>query len=94
MADDPKKPSIGAIQEYYIAQFDAAPVEGMTAAAYGGKMAFRWVAALAIPLALVFFNLNKRFGNVPAVSIGSSSRAILPSRSLTRLTGPARILGY
>ncbi len=55
-------PAIGAIQEYYIAQFDAAPVEGMTAAAYGGKMAFRWVAALAIPLALVFFNLNKRFG--------------------------------
>ena len=68
-------PAIGAIQEYYINQFNAAPVEGMTAAAYGGKMAFRWVAALAIPLALVFFNLNKRFGNValPAVSRSETS---------------------
>lgn len=68
-------PAIGAIQEYYIDTFAAANPEAAADAvtAYAGKMAFRWVAALAIPLALVFFNLNKRFGNVAASAVGSSS---------------------
>ncbi|MGE4633378.1 MAG: MFS transporter [Planctomycetota bacterium] len=68
-------PAIGAIQEYYINTFAAAnPAAAADAAtAYAGKMAFRWVAALAIPLALLFFNLNKRFGNVAASAVGSSS---------------------
>ena len=46
-----------------------------SASLFAGRMSFRWIAALAIPLALVFFNLHKRFGNVPVVSVGSSSRA-------------------
>ncbi len=68
-------PAIGAVQDYYIAAFNAAnpaAAEGV-ATAYAGKMAFRWIAALAIPLAFVFFNLNKRFGNVPATAVGTSN---------------------
>ena len=43
---------------------------------YAGKMAFRWIAALAIPLALVFFNLNKKYGHVAAASVGSNKETI------------------
>ncbi len=49
----------------------AATAEVNAASGYAGKMAFRWIAALAIPLALVFFNLNKKYGNVAAVQSGS-----------------------
>jgi hypothetical protein len=68
-------PAIGAIQDSYIATYlaDNAEATAEAAAAYAGKMAFRWIAALAIPLALVFFNLNKKYGHVAAASVGSNT---------------------
>ena len=57
-------PGVGMIQDYY-KEVALLAGEGESAAmAYAGKMAFRWVAALAIPLVLVFNQLNNRFGKV------------------------------
>ncbi|MBT5739185.1 MAG: hypothetical protein HN891_04620 [Planctomycetes bacterium] len=70
-------PAIGAIQDSYIAAYmvDNVGATAEAAAAYAGKMAFRWIAALAIPLALVFFNLNKKYGHVAAASVGSNKES-------------------
>jgi hypothetical protein len=54
-----------------VAEADAEKVV-KSAITFAGKMSFRWIAALAIPLALVFFNLHKKYGHVAAVSVGSS----------------------
>ncbi len=71
-------PAIGWVVEYYTAAFTAAnPGAGVdVVAAYANKMAFRWVAALAIPLALVFFKLHKQYGNVGASAVGNSSNVV------------------
>ena len=43
-------------------------MEKADATAYAGKMAFRWIAALAIPLALIFNGLNQKYGSGSAVN--------------------------
>ena len=56
-------PGIGALTDYYTEMALNAGQEKTAASAYAGKMAFRWIAALAIPLALVFHNLNQKYGS-------------------------------
>ncbi len=63
-------PGVGALQEHYTALAMDAGQEKAAAAAYAGKMAFRWIAVLAIPLALVFYRLNQRYGS--GASVGAN----------------------
>ncbi|OUU22835.1 MAG: hypothetical protein CBC13_06995 [Planctomycetia bacterium TMED53] len=65
-------PGVGALTQHYTAAAIEAGQGEVAASAYGGKMAFRWIAALAIPLALVFHNLNQRYGSRVAVNSNES----------------------
>ena len=61
-------PGIGALTEYYTEVALSSGMEKADATAYAGKMAFRWIAALAIPLALIFNGLNQKYGSGAAVN--------------------------
>lgn len=61
-------PGIGALTEYYTEAALSSGMEKADATAYAGKMAFRWIAALAIPLALIFNGLNQKYGSGAAVN--------------------------
>lgn len=72
-------PMIGWIQEYYSAAQVAAGAAAADAATYGGKMAFRYVAASGIVLAAIFWKLHKQFGqggySSQSISSGSSAQS-------------------
>ena len=62
-------PGVGAMTDHYREVALNAGEESAAATAYAGKMAFRWIAALAIPLALVFHRLNQRYGATVAENV-------------------------